>query len=107
MSVRLVATAAALVGGIAWVANYFLDLDVLVWAGGVLLAVAVAAVGASMVKHPGIKVIAVVGALLLAGSVYSLILESADGDVVHLVAGGLATLLVAVAYARRPHSGNH
>jgi hypothetical protein len=107
VSVRPVATAAALVGGIAWVANYFVDNDVLVWAGAVLLAVAVAAAGASLVRHPGIKVIAAVGALLLVGSVFSLVRESADDAVVHLVAGGLATLLVAVTYARRPHHGNH
>lgn len=107
VSVRLVATVAALLGGAAWVANYFVDVDLLPWTGAVLLGLAAAAVGSSLVRHPGIKIVSALGALLLAGSVFWLVYDSvSDPAVVHLVAGGLATLLVAVSLLRRP-AGNH
>ena len=107
MSVRLVATAAALLGGVCWVAHYFVDQAALLWTGGVLLAVATAALGASLVRHPGIKVVAAVGAVLLAASVVELMRGAADDLVVELVVGGAATLLVALSLVRRPARGNH
>ncbi len=107
VSVRLVATAAALMGGVCWVAHYFVDQTALLWAGGVLLAVATAAVGASLVRHPGIKVIAALGAVLLAGSVVELLRGAADDLLVELLVGGAAALLVAVSLVRRPARGNH
>ncbi len=79
VSVRLVATAAALLGGVCWVAHYFVDQDgAALTPVRVLLAVATAAVGASLVRHPGIKVIAAVGAVLLAASVVELARGAAD-----------------------------
>ncbi len=107
MSVRLVATASALVGGACWVARYFVDVDALAWAGAVLLAVAAAAVGASLVRHPGIKVIAAVGALLLGASVVELLRQAVGNALGQLLVGGAAALLVAVSVVRRPPGGNH
>ncbi len=108
VSVRALAAVAALLGGVAWVAFYFLDVEPLPWVGGILLLVATAAVGASLVRHPAIKVVAGLGAVLLAASVFSLPYNAVDdGTVVMLVTGGLAALLVAVHVVRDISGGNH
>ncbi len=100
---------AALLGGASWVAHYFVVEPALSWAGAALLTIALAAVGVGLVRQLWLKLIAAAGAVLLAWSVIELAREAGNDDLVQLVAGGIATLLVAIAVMRGSgtHHGNH
>lgn len=102
MSLRIVAMAAALVGGVSWVANMFIDLAPLLWAGYALLGVALAAVGSSLVRQLWLKTIAAVGTVGLTGSVVELARDATDDRLLEGVLGGVATLLVALSLLHRP-----
>ena len=109
--VRIVALGAALAGGACLVANLFVDHDALAVAGLVVLAVAVAVVGARLVRAPWLAVVCAAGAVALAWAVLEVLREAVPDLELEAVVGGVATLCVAVA-TMRPHPapqrpGNH
>lgn len=102
MSLRGVAMGTALVGGTCWVANLFVDEPALSVTGLVLVLVAVAAVGAGLVRKAWVGVVSASGSAALTWSVIELLRGSADDRTLEAVLGGVATVLVALAVVRRP-----
>ncbi len=107
---RVVALTAGLLGGIAWVANLWVEQDAVSWAGLALLAVAVAAVGAELVRQPWLQLISAVGSVALVVSVVEVLRAEVDDRPLEGVVGAAATLAVALAVWGGPgrnSSGNH
>lgn len=111
---RVVALGAALVGGVALVVTLFVDADALTWVGLGLLAVAIAVVGAGLVRAWWLMLVTAAGAVALGWALLETARDLAPDREVDAVVGGIATLCVAVAVlrgSRRParaeRPGNH
>lgn len=106
-----VALGAALVGGVCLVANLFVDADALARAGLGLLCVAIAVVGAGLVREAWLMVVSSAGSVALSWAVYEALRDVAPDLQLEAAVGGVATLCVALAVLRpskpvtRP--GNH
>lgn len=97
---RRVALAAALVGGVVLVANLYVDRDAVSWAGLALLGVAVAVVGAGLVRVAWLRLVSAAGSVALSWAVLESVREVAPDRELEAVLGGLATLCVAIATVR-------
>ena len=108
---RTLALSAALLGGIAWVANLYVDAGALSLTGTVLLGVAVVVVGSRLARQAWLAVVAAAGSLLLAWSLLGLLRDQLPDGVLEAALGGVASLSVAVAVVRGPRhpppTGNH
>ena len=113
---RALALGSALLGGIAWVADLYVESSALPAVGLVLLGVAVLLVGVRLARQPWLAALAAAGALLLAWSVLVLLRDALPDRVPEAVLGAAASLLVGVAVLRGPRppvtspespSGNH
>ncbi len=102
MSSRILVTAAALLGGVCWVAHMFVDAGALVWLGMVLLGLALAVVGAGLVRAPWVRAVAAAGSVALAGGLVELGRNTAEDRVFLGIVGGSATLVVAATVVLRP-----
>ena len=110
MSLRTVATAFALVGGLSWVVRAFVEREVLTWAGLVMLGVACAATGAALVNSSvlPLRLFVAVAFPLLAWSVHEVTRDAAADATVDAVYGVVAVVAALVAWWRHPHSqGRH
>jgi ammonia channel protein AmtB len=108
MNRRTVVLLAALVGGLSWVGRWLAGgtgvlPDLLEWVGLVLLAVAVAGLGAGLVSSSALWLQGIVGVAfpLLVWSVIEVLSDSSDGVAVHGVAGVLAILAAVLAWRRQ------
>jgi hypothetical protein len=92
---RALACAAALLGGACWVVRYVTDLEVLYWAGLVLLGIAALLAGlAAVPKAPSwLQAIVGIGSVGLFWSVTMTLHTAASDAVVDLVIGVLAILV--------------
>ncbi|MBS45102.1 MAG: hypothetical protein CMH83_18420 [Nocardioides sp.] len=99
VSVQGWATAAALLGGIAWVANVFVDSSVLAAAGAVLLTLAAGLAAAGTVRPVWLRVVTAVGAGALVVCVWQLLLDGRDARVLEAVLGAVGTLAVTLRVA--------
>lgn len=97
---------AALLGGVCLVANLFVGAAALSGVGLVLLAVAVAAIGASLVRATWLMAITASGAVALGWAVLEVLRDVAPDRQVEALVGGCATLYVAVAVLRAPRGGS-
>ena len=124
MDPRTYARTAGLLGGLSWVVRFVLDLngsgtgiaaDVLWWAGLVLLAVALAALGASLVSRSALWLRVIVGVAfpLLVWSVLEVLNPAGDQEAVDGIFGALAAVVAVVGLLRsrpprrRSHAGVH
>jgi ABC-type uncharacterized transport system permease subunit len=113
MSLRSVATAFGLVGGLCWVVRAFADHEVLEWAGFILIGIAAAAVGATLVNSSALplRLFVAVAFPLLVWSVLELLRDANPDRTVDAVFGAAAVVTAVVAFTRRPvrgqHSGSH
>lgn len=116
MTMRVVAATAALAGGLCWTARWGADLagsspgwaDAASWAGLVLLGVALAAVGAGLVRAAWLQAIVGVAFPLLVWSVYAVLRGDGDGIALDGVLGAVALLAgagVLVASLRHHRAG--
>jgi hypothetical protein len=112
--VRRTALVCGLLGGVAWVATYFLDADAgaakgLLWLGGVLLTVALCGIGMMLVKSDllPLRIFVALALPTLVWGVFALIRDSvsdeqlADAVFGTLVGLGAVLLLVRRSAARR------
>ena len=109
---RRTALVCGLVGGVAWVATYFLGsgglATTLLWAGGALLTVALFAIGMMLVKGDVLvlRVFVALALPTLVWGVFALIRDSvSDEQLVDAVFGGLIGLLSALILLRRASTG--
>jgi len=109
MTLRSVATAFGLVGGLCWAARAFSDQEVLEWAGFALLAVAAIAVGATLVKSSAmpLRIFVAIAFPLLALSVWAVARDAAPDRAVDAVFGAVSVVAAVVAWLTRPPHGNH
>ena len=109
MTLRSVATAFGLVGGLCWVVRVFVDQDALGWAGFVLLGVAAAAAGAALVKSSALplRVLVAVAFPLLVWSVLEVARDAGSDRSVDGIFGAAAVVVSLVAWLTRPVHGNH
>jgi hypothetical protein len=109
MSLRSVATAFGLVGGLCWVVRAFSDHEVLAWAGFVLLGVAAAAAGAALVSSSvlPLRVFVAVAFPLLVWSVLELVRDAGADASIDGGFGAAAVAVAVVAFLTRPVHGNH
>jgi hypothetical protein len=110
MSLRSVATAFGLVGGLSWVLRIVSDQDVLAWAGLILILMASAAVGATLVSSSAapLRVFVAVAFPLLVWSVVELVRDAGPDRPIDAGFGAAAVVAAVVAWLRRPVSrGRH
>jgi hypothetical protein len=109
MTLRSVATAFGLVGGLCWVVRAFADQDVLGLVGFVLLGVGAAAAGAALVSSsaPPLRVFVAVAFPLLVWSVLEVARDAGADRSVDAVFGAAGVLAALVAFLTRPVHGNH
>ena len=113
MSLRSVATAFGLVGGLCWVARILVESEVLEWAGFVLLGVAAAVAGAALVSSSALplRLLVAVAFPLLVWSVLELLRDAGADRTIDALFGAAAVVVSIVAVIRRPvrghHSGHH
>ncbi len=109
MTLRSVATAFGLVGGLCWVVRLFLDQDALGWAGLALLGVAAAAAGAALVSSSALplRVFVAVAFPLLVWSVLEVVRDTGSDRSVDGMFGAAAVVGALVAWLTRPVHGNH
>ena len=106
---RRTAQICGLVGGVAWVAPYFLDADTalakaLLWGGGVLLTIALVAIGMMLVKGDVmlLRVFVALALPTLVWGVFALVRDSVSNEeLVDAVFGAFVGLL-SVALLARP-----
>ncbi len=107
----MVALGAAMVGGACLVGNLFVGSDPLGWAGLGLIGLALAVLGAGLVRQAWLSPICAAGALALGWAVLEIARAAAPERQLHAVLGGGASLCVAVVTMRRPAAaerpGNH
>ncbi|MEO9324270.1 hypothetical protein ABFT23_12325 [Nocardioides sp. C4-1] len=103
MRMRLVALGSALAGGMCLVANLFVDVEALSWVGLGLVGLAVLVAGARLVRAPWLAVVSGVGSLALAWALLETLRDEVPSSAreVEAIAGGVATLGVALAVLRR------
>jgi hypothetical protein len=107
---RSVATAFGLVGGFCWVVRVLVDQDVLAWAGLILLGVASAAAGATLVKSGAVplRLFVAVAFPALVWSVLELVRDAGPDRSIDGGFGAAAVVAALVAWLRRaPSSGRH
>ncbi|QZY28744.1 hypothetical protein [Nocardioides coralli] len=110
MNLRVLASSAAVVGGLCWLVRWVVDLTagdpgwggVAHWVGLGLLAVAVAVVGAGLVSRSALWlwVIVALAAPLLAWSVYAVVRGDGEGTTLDGVLGIVALLAGAAGLVR-------
>jgi hypothetical protein len=110
MNLRTLACLAGLAGGLVWVGRAFLgeDPSAVYWVGFGLLAVALAAAGATLVKKGTwwLRLIVAVAFPLLVWSLYAAVRPAGDPLVVDGVAGALAMVVAVLFVARAPASSH-
>ncbi len=89
--------AAALLGGICWVAHVFIDVAALTWVGSGLLLVAAGLVGAGLSRLPWLAVVSGIGAAALWWCLVDLVRGVASDRVVEGVLGATVALAVGLA----------
>jgi hypothetical protein len=110
--VRRTALVCGLLGGLAWVATYFLDTgsgaaEALLWGGGVLLTVALFAIGMMLVKSDllPLRIFVALALPTLVWGVFALVRDSvSDEQVADAVFGGLVGLGSVLLLVRRSAS---
>ena len=112
MDLRAIARWAGLVGGLAWLTRYLLDLagagqsilSVLYWLGLVLLFAAMASMGAGLVSSSAtwLRAIVAVAFPLLVWSVLEVLHPSGNAYAIDGVFGLLAAVIAAVPIAKAP-----
>ena len=109
MSLRSVATAFALVGGLCWVIRAFSDQEVLGYAGFALLGIGAAAAGAALVSSsaPPLRVFVAVAFPLLVWSVLEVAKDAGTDRSVEGIFGAVGVVVALVAFLTRPVHGNH
>ncbi len=109
MSLRSVATAFGLVGGLCWVLRAFADQDVLGLVGFVLLGIACAAAGAALVSSSVVplRLFVAVAFPLLVWSVLEVARDAGTDRSIDAIFGVAAALAAIVAFLTRPVHGNH
>ncbi len=109
MSLRSVATAFGLVGGLCWVIRAFVDQEVLGLVGFVLLGIGAAAAGAALVSSsaPPLRAFVAVAFPLLVWSVLEVARDSTTDRSIDAVFGAAAVVVALVAFLTRPVHGNH
>jgi hypothetical protein len=109
MSLRSVATAFGLVGGLCWLVRAFSDHEVLGWAGFVLLGVASAAAGAALVSSSVVplRLFVAVAFPLLVWSVLELVRDAGVDRSIDGGFGAAAVVVAVAAFLTRPVHGNH
>jgi hypothetical protein len=109
MTLRSVATAFGLVGGLCWVVRAFVESQELAWTGFALLAVAAITAGATLVSSSAVplRVFVAIAFPLLAWSVLEVARDAAADHSVDAVFGAAAAVAAAVAFLTRPVHGNH
>ncbi len=111
LDLRRVAQLSGLVGGIAWVAAYFLSsggtaADALLWVGGLLLTVALFGLGLMLVKSDFLllRVFVAIALPTLVWGVVALVLDGAsDRPLVEAVFGAILGLISGIQLTRRRH----
>ncbi len=95
MGIRSYAGTTGLLGGTAWVLCYFVTFDALWWAGLALLALACAAAGAGLVSSSAIalRVFVAVAFPALVCSVWWVLRDGSDTEVVDALCGAVAALV--------------
>ncbi len=110
VTLRSVATASGLVGGLCWLARLFSDHEVLGLAGLILLGIAAAAAGATLVSSSAVppRLFVAIAFPLLVWSVLVLLRDAGPDRPVDGGFGAVAMVSAAVAWVRRPvSSGRH
>jgi uncharacterized membrane protein HdeD (DUF308 family) len=110
MSLRSVATAFGVVGGLCWVVRYFSDREVLEPAGLILLGIASAAAGAALVNRSAVplRLFVAVAFPLLVWSVLELVRDAGPDRSIDAGFGAAAVVSAVVVWLRRPvRSGRH
>jgi len=109
MSLRSVATAFGLVGGLCWVVRAFSDQEVLGWAGLLMLGIASAAAGAALVSRSvvALRLFVAVAFTLLVWSVLELVRDAGSDRSIDGGFGAAAVVVALVAFLTRPVHGNH
>lgn len=110
MSLRSVATAFGLVGGLSWVLRILSDQDLLAWAGLILLGIASAAAGGALVSRSAVPLRAFVAVAfpLLLWSVLELARDAGPDRSVDVGFGALAVVVAVVGWFRGTSgSGRH
>ena len=102
LTMRTAQLSAGLMGGVAWVANLFVDSDALSVIGTVLLGLAVLVVGGRQARQTWLSVITAAGSVALFWSLLELLRDVYDDRVLEAVLGGVASLVVAIVVARSP-----
>ena len=96
-ALRTLSCLAGIAGGLAWVGRAFVGEEptILFWVGVALLALGLAAAGASLVKKGTwwLRLIVAVALPLLVLSIYSAVRPATDPLLLDAVAGGIAALL--------------
>ena len=124
MDLRAIARWAGLVGGLLWLLRFVLDLvgsddsmvlDLLYWAGGLLLAAALVSMGAGLVREVWLQAIVGIAFPLLVWSVLEVLHPAGNAVAIDgifgLLASGVAVFAIAKARPERPprarHAGAH
>ncbi len=109
MSLRSVATAFGLVGGLCWVIRAFSDQDVLGPVGFILLGIGAAAAGAALVSSsaPPLRLLVAVAFPLLVWSVLELARDNGPDSSIDGGFGAAGVVVALVAFLTRPFHGNH
>ena len=110
MDLRVIARWAGLVGGLAWLTRYLLDLvgasqstmSVLYWLGLVLLFGGMASMGAGLVSATWLRAIVAVAFPLLVWSVLEVLHPTGNAYAIDGVFGLLAAVIAAVAMSKAP-----
>jgi hypothetical protein len=110
MSLRSVATAGGLFGGLCWVVRVVSDHEVLELAGLILIGIASAAAGAALVSSSAVplRVFVAIAFPLLVWSVVELLRDAGPDRWIDVGFGAAAVVAAVVAWLRRPVSrGRH
>jgi hypothetical protein len=109
MTLRSVATAFGLVGGLCWVVRLLSEQEVLELAGFVLLGIASAAAGAALVSSSAVplRMFVAVASSLLIWSVLELVRDAGPDRTIDAGFGTGFVVVALVAFATRPVHGNH
>ena len=106
MNLRTVSCLAGIAGGFMWVARAFVGEEptILYWIGVALLAVWLAAAGASLVKKGTwwLRLIVAVALPLLAWSIYAAVRPATDPLLLDAVVGGLAIVVAVLVLVLAP-----
>lgn len=110
MDLRAIARWAGLLGGLAWLGRYVLDLagfstsmlSMAYWTGAVLLAIAIAAMGVNMVSANWLRLVVGIAFPLLVWSVLETLHPAGNAYFIDAAFGLLAVVIAAVAITKAP-----